>query len=201
MSIGKKLWAMITRKGSEEGQYPIQQATYLGRVSDFFILFPYGMHANLPVDQLGLLIDNKGRVFMGTSAIGRITVEQGEVVFYHPQTKSKFHFKNNGDVDLNTVSEDEGAVQGNININTKNVSITSSEKVTLNSTGDVDVTTSGDANVTATNVNIDASVTNLGVGGQPIARTGDTVEVAVVGGSSAGTHTGTITGGGNNTSI
>ena len=55
--------------------------------------------------------------------------------------------------------------------------------------------------MTAANVNIDAGTTNLGVGGLAIARVGDPVSVAVVGGSSEGTHTGTITGGGGNTSI
>jgi hypothetical protein len=200
MSI-RKLWARITRKGSEEGVYPIQQVTYLGRVSDAIILFPYGMHANLPVDQLGLLIDDKGRVFIGTSAVGRITVEEGEVVFYHPATKSKTHYKNNGDIDIDTVSPDvEESAHGNVNISTKNVNITNSEKVTVNSTGDVDITTSGDANVDATNVNIDA-VVNLGVGGAAIARVGDAVSVTVVGGSSAGVHTGVITSGGANTSL
>lgn len=185
----KKWWGKITRKGSEEGEYPIQQATYLGRVSDFFVLFPYGMHANLPIDQLGLLIDRQGRIFMGTSAIGRITVEEGEVVFYHPKTKSKTLYKNNGDIDIDTTTD----TAGDFNIITKNANITTSEKVVVNATGDVDVK--------AANVNIDASVTNLGVGGNAIARQGDAVQVTVVGGSSAGTHNGTITGGGNNTSI
>jgi len=149
----KNLWAKITRKGAEDKTYPVQQATYLGRVSDLFVLFPFGMHANLPESQLGLIMDIEGRIFMGTSAVGRITVEEGEVVFYHPSTKSKLHFKDNGDIDIE-----------------------------------------------ATTVNIDASTTNIGVGGAAIARVGDSVQVTVVGGSSAGTHNGTITSGGGNTS-
>ena len=197
----KMLWAKITRKGNEKGTYPIQQATYLGRVSDFTTLFPYGMHANLPVGQLGLIIDAKGRVFMGTSAVGRIAVEEGEVVFYHPTTKTKTHYRNNGDLDIDTVDPDvEESAHGNVNINTKNVNITNSEKVTVNSTGDVDITTSGDANVDATNVNVDA-VVNLGVGGTGIARLGDAVQVVITSGSSAGTYTGTITSAGVNTSL
>lgn len=190
----KKKWGRVTRKGSEEGVYPIQQATYLGRVSDVVTLFPYGMHANLPVDQLGLLIDEEGRIFMGTSAVGRIAVEEGEVVFYHPQTKSKTHYKANGDIDIDTVNADvDEANHGNVNITTKNVNITNSEKITVTSTGDVDLS--------AANVNIDASTTNLGSGGQAIARQGDAVEVTITGGSSSGTWSGTITAGGANTSI
>ena len=102
MSKLRNLWAKITRKGSEEGEYPIQQATYLERVTDVFLLFPYGMHANLPAGQLGLLLSDK--ILIGTSAIGRITVEEGEVVFYHPGTKTKMHFKANGDLDIESAN-------------------------------------------------------------------------------------------------
>jgi len=58
--------------------------------------------------------------------------------------------------------------------------------------------------LTAPNVIIDgdAEITGAaalgGTGGQPIARLGDTVQVIVSSGSSAGTHTGTITGGSSN---
>ncbi len=144
----RKWWAKITKKSDEAGQFPIQQVSYLGRVADAVILFPYGMHANLPVDQLGLLIDKTGRVFMGTSAVGRIAVEEGEVVFYHPGTKSKTHYKASGDIDI-----DSKAGGGNINITAK------------------------DVNITADNVNVDATTTNLGTGGAAIARVGDQVQI------------------------
>ncbi len=160
----KKLWAKITRKGAEDRAYPIQQATYLGRVSDFFVLFPYGMHANLPVDQLGLIIDQKGRVFMGTSAVGRITVEEGEVVFYHPGTKSKTTYKNNGDIDM-----DSTAAGGDINLNAKNASIVASGDVSIAAAGDVDIEAGGSTTLTAPTV---AVVGNLTVTGT-VVSTGD----------------------------
>lgn len=64
--------------------------------------------------------------------------------------------------------------------------------------GDIDIET-GDGG--SANVNVNAAQVNLGEGGEKIARIGDAVEVTIVGGSSAGTHTGTITSGGENTSI
>ena len=146
MNMLKSLWGKITRKGAEGGTYPIQQATYLDRVSDVFVLFPYGMHGNLPVDQLGLLIDQQGRIFMGTSAVGRITVEEGEVVFYHPKTNSKIHFKDNGDLDIDA----------------KNVTITTSEDTVINAAGAVDVQATGNITLTAPTV---AVVGNLTVSG------------------------------------
>ena len=84
-------WGRITRKGAELGQYPVQQLSYLGRTVDGFAMSPYGLHSNLPRDQLALILDDAGRIFMGTSAIGRIVVEEGEVVLYHPRTKSRIH--------------------------------------------------------------------------------------------------------------
>ena len=122
MSRLRNLWAKITRKSDEQGEYAIQQATYLERVTDIFVLFPYGMHANLPVGQLGLLLSDK--IIMGTSAIGRITVEEGEVVFYHPGTKTKIHFKASGDLDIESTN--------NVNIKATTVAV------------DGDLTVSGD---------------------------------------------------------
>lgn len=53
----------------------------------------------------------------------------------------------------------------------------------------------------ATEINIDSPKTTIGTGGKAIARVGDSVEVNVTSGSSAGTWQGTITSGGVNTSI
>ena len=53
----------------------------------------------------------------------------------------------------------------------------------------------------AKEITIDSPKTTIGTGGQPIARVGDSVQVEVKSGSSAGTWNGTITSGGVNTSI
>ena len=66
---------------------------------------------------------------------------------------------------------------------------------------DINITTTKDHNVEADKFNVLASQTNLGSGGAPIARQGDAIQVTITRGSSSGTYNGTITGGGNNTSI
>lgn len=73
--------------------------------------------------------------------------------------------------------------------------------IDINTESNVNITAGGNAEVTATNVNVHASETNLGDGGQQIARVGDSVEVSITSGSSSGTWSGTITSGGTNTSI
>jgi hypothetical protein len=71
----------------------------------------------------------------------------------------------------------------------------SGKGVTLTTDANVEVNCV-QANVNASeSVNVDSPAINLGVGGPEIARKGDAVEVTVVGGSSSGTHSGTITGG------
>ena len=66
------------------------------------------------------------------------------------------------------------------------------------STGDLDIETGVEG---SGSVNINGGTTKLGIGGPKIARVGDTVEVTVTSGSSAGTYTGVIKTGGVNTSI
>lgn len=64
--------------------------------------------------------------------------------------------------------------------------------------GTLDIETGGEGGKP---VNVNGSQVNLGEGGAAIARVGDSVQVTITTGSSAGTYNGTITSGGVNTSI
>lgn len=194
MSSNSIKWARITKPApAEPQQFAVQQVSYSGKVGDAAVVMPYGLHANLPVDALTLMFsvndEPDNRAIIGYDAKNRPTLEEGEVAFYHPPTDSFIIFRASGDLDIQAGTEG-GA---NVNIICTDANITAS--------GDVNVEASGDANITAANVNIDAGVTNLGVGGLAIARVGDPTTVTIPGGSSAGTYAGTITGGGTNTSI
>lgn len=181
-------WVLVTKAApAEPQQFAVQQITYQGKVADSAVVFPYGIHANLPVDSLGLMFavgdTTEDRAVIGYNPKVRPTLLEGEVSFYHPPTGSFITWKESGDLDI-LVGEEGG---GNVTITCTDANVTAS--------GDVNVTASGDVDVTATNVNIDATTTNLGVGGAAIARVGDPVSV------DSGTHAGTITAGGLNTSI
>lgn len=174
----------ITLAGDGEGDIPIQQISALGKTSDTATWFPFGMHANLPIDTpnitFSMSAEEAARVSFGGSPKERIkNIAEGEMVLYHPKTQSKIQFKDNGDIEIDVKNNAEITIAGACNI-----------------------TVQGDINLTAANVNIDAMTTNLGVGGPAIARLGDAVQVNVIGGSSSGIHNGTITGASaNNTSI
>ena len=105
--------AKITKKGNETGSFPIQQFEMNGRIGDAYVVSPYGMHANLPANQPALNMSPDGTILMGIDPIGRIKVESGEVVFYHPVTKSKTHYKNDGDIDITAPNVN---YSGNVNI-------------------------------------------------------------------------------------
>jgi len=192
----KKLlrWARITKAGENGQQFQTQQLEYMGKVGDGFMVFPYGIHGNCMPDCLALLLsvggDAENRATIAWDAKNRPDLQAGEVAFYHPPTMATMIWKANGDMDI--VTGDAGA--GSINITSTQINVTASDSV--------NITTSTTVNVlAAASVNIDTPITNLGVGGEKIARLGDSVKVTVTGGSSAGDHSGIITSAGINTSI
>jgi len=158
-----KLWGRITGADKRK-QYPVQQGSTLSRVGDLSIVYPFGFYADAPQDQLYIHIADG--VVMPVTVLRPDDSEQGEPVFFHPETNTRIIARNNGDLDI------------------------------LKGDG-------GDVNIVADTVNIDASTTNIGVGGDPIARLGDTVAITLEdpGESWDGAPgEGTITSGGGNTS-
>ena len=217
--------------GSDDLDVRVQQVSYNGKVGDAEIWAPYGMSYNLPDNCLCLYMqiggDSGNLVVLPDRSQDRVkNLKSGEVAFFNPLTKTRTIYRENGDMeivvnggrtttisgdDIATVSgkrtttisgDDVTVVNGSSEVTVSGtMDITVTGDVDISTSGKVDITASGDVDVKASNVNIDASVTNLGIGGAAIARAGDPVSVNVTGGSSAGTHSGTITSGGANTSI
>lgn len=196
------LWGRITGKDKRK-KYPDQQAVFLGRVGDYTVIFPYGLYADLPANTL--LKEIAPGVAIPVTVKRPGDTEQAEPVFFHPATNTRIIGRNNGDLDILT----DDTTAGNVNIQTVDANITASGDVNATIGGDLNADVTGDINATCevaditagTSVDVHSPITNLGDGGQPIARLGDAVEVTVTGGSSAGTYSGTITGSGVNTSI
>lgn len=133
--------------GDDSADYPIQKISYLGKNSNCEVIFPYGMHANLSNDSLPVLLSISGnsenKVVFGGSPQNRIrNLEQDEVVFFHPITKSKIYFKNNGDIDIESTANVNVSTTADVTINAANLNITGN----VNITGDLDT----DGNVSST---------------------------------------------------
>lgn len=180
-------WAKVTKSTDDAGNKPGAIVSYLGQENTATcMLSPYGLFSNVPVDTNVLLFAAYGvegnRVAISCPLDERIKdLEEGEVAIGNLLAKSFIKLDKEGNIEI---------------VSTKDVTITNAGKLTINNSGDIDIDVNGDINITnANNVNIDASQTNLGVGGQPIARQGDAVQV------NTGTGLGTITSGGSNTSI
>lgn len=122
-------WATITKAGSDDQQFATQQMGYLGKVADGIIIFPYGIHGNVPPGALALMFAVQGnpdnRAAIAWTPKDRPKLAEGEVAFYHPPTDAFMIWRANGDLDIETGNKG-GA---NININCKTANITASEDI------------------------------------------------------------------------
>jgi hypothetical protein len=97
--------ARVAKAGDDTEEFPIQQVAYLGKVGNTVMWFPYGMHANIPADELVLMVAMQGnpeaRVSFPGSPQKRVKPLAGtEVTFFHPVTGSKLHFKADGSIEI-----------------------------------------------------------------------------------------------------
>lgn len=81
-------WARVTAAGTDTSQYATQQVEYMGKVGDSFMVFPYGLHGNLPPNSLALMFSVGGnpdvRASIGWTPSLRPELKAGEVALYHP---------------------------------------------------------------------------------------------------------------------
>ena len=131
-------WARVTRPGDDTGDFPIQQVGYLGKIGDALVWFPYGMHANIPADELALALSMQGnpeaRVVLPGSPKKRIKVAAGEVVFFHPDTGTKIHLMADGSIEIVAV----GDVNVTTPTNSKMDSVVHTNEGDLKVVGDLD---------------------------------------------------------------
>jgi len=112
-------WVRVTDPGDNKDQFYNQKVEYLGKQGKAIILFPYGIHANVPGDNLALAFAAQGnednRACIPIDAKSRPELLAGEVAIYHPVNQSIIKFSGSGDIDITT--------NGSVTI-TGNVSIT-----------------------------------------------------------------------------
>lgn len=106
---------------NNDSQFPIQQIEYLGKVADCLIVFPYGQFSRLPKDQLLVVLsigaEEENRVAMGSGdPADRPEIEQGEMVYFHPLSKTFLKFKNNGELEIDSKGDLNITVVGDCNI-------------------------------------------------------------------------------------
>lgn len=188
-------WAVLNSISSDDKDFPLHKTTYMGKAGDAAAWYPYGYHANPGKDTLALMFamnaDCENRVVMPGSPKERIDplmptpLAEGEVVMYHPTSKSYVHFKEDGtididsqlDVNVRTVGDLNAIVAGDMTADVEgNVDADIEGTTTVNSAGAIDIDTAaaiaidavGDIDITSSggDVNIDANTdVSLTVGG------------------------------------
>jgi len=118
------LWGRITGKDKRK-QFPEQQGSVLGVKSDVMIIFPYGLYADLPRETL--IREIAPGIAIPVTVKRPSDSEQGEPVFFHPETNTRIIARNNGDLDIET---GEGGT-AKVNIICTEANITASEGVTV----------------------------------------------------------------------
>jgi len=171
-------WTRVVKAKTEADdptKFYVQQVEYMGKPSDSLMVYPYGIHANVPADAFGLMFsiqgnpDNRGTI--AWTPKNRPDLAGGEVAFYHPPTDAFIIWKANGDLDIETGNAGIGQINvksGNINIKSGDITIESGDiditsgtiavdsgDITIES-GDIDIT-NGDITVSGGNVDITAT--------------------------------------------
>jgi len=158
-------WVRVTKPGLDDpSKFHVQQIEYLGKPADALMVFPYGLHANLPENSFGVMFsiqgnpDNRGVIAWVPK--GRPQLEAGEVAFYHPPTDAFIIWRSNGDLDIETGN----GGTGKINVISGEVTITA-PLVTI----DGDLTVRGDTTLsdTVTSNGKDISDTHVHPHGEP----------------------------------
>lgn len=158
-------WARITKAGVDGKQFAEQQVSYMGKVADSVMVFPYGMHGNVPVDYLTVMAAMAGnaenRAVLGCLPKTRPELAEGETAFYHPPTNAFIIWRSTGALEIQT-GEGGGAP---ITVVASQVDVTAP---VINMTGDV--TIDGNLSVTGSGsaATLPAIVTS---GGQDISGT------------------------------
>jgi phage gp45-like len=150
-------WAKIADAGDDDDQFPVQKVSYMGKTGNSIMVFPYGIHGNVPADSLALMFSVQGnpdnRASIAWTPKTRPTLADGEVAFYHPPTDAFIIWREDGNLEIET--GDSGSQPITIKCTTATVEASSSISIdtpTATFTGDVNIegsaAVSGDINIT-----------------------------------------------------
>ena len=145
-------FAQVTGQVDNSASFPVQQMTFKGKVINVLQIFPYGIYSNISSDDsLGVMFaidgsENNRAAISYTPQKRPTDLEQNEVAIYHPYTNSFIKFRNNGDLEIDTIQDGNN---GNIIVNCENA--------TVNANNDVSVVAGNAVNVDCVDATVMAS--------------------------------------------
>jgi len=131
-------WGRIAEASKDDQQFPVQKITYQGKTAETTMVFPYGIHGNVPADSLALMFsvgaNPENRACIAYTPQDRPTLAGGEVSFYHPPTDATITWRANGDLDIATGNGGTGNINitcANANVTCETTTVTATASVTL----------------------------------------------------------------------
>lgn len=100
--------AVTTNTMKDDGEFPIQQVQYMGRVGNVEIITPYGLHSSPPKDALGVMWniqaqeENRAGIFNTPQRRTIKNLKEGEVCLFNVETGNYLFMKQDGTVIMNT---------------------------------------------------------------------------------------------------
>jgi len=171
----------VSNPGSDSGDFPQSQTEYMKKVKDVVYIYPYGMSANAPLDELAIVINvghEDNAVAISASGKSRPkNLKPGEAVFGNFSKGNIAKFDASGNITITALS--------NVTVNAPSGAIVNGDTtVNGNATVDGNTTITGDLQVDG-NITTDG---DIDAGGDITTITGDVTAVNVVGttGVSAG---------------
>ena len=178
--MGKNLIQLgqVSLSGDDSGPMPVTQVQSYGQASDVLVVWPYGMHGNLPVDSYTISWSINGqqenRAIVGFKPdIRQKNLKPGEVIFGNFVRKSTIFFDDDGNIIVNCEKDIKVTVKGASIVNiTGDAALIIGGAATIDVTGNTTLTTplatvDGDLTVTGdltvqTNTILGANVTSNG---------------------------------------
>lgn len=148
--------AVVSGPANNSDQFPVQQITYKGKVSNCMMIFSYGHYANCSSSDTLVSVfevegDEDNKAGLGYTPKKRpIDLEPGEHAVYHPGTETFIKFRNNADLHVSTGTGNIIVDCNDLTVNAAGNATVNCEDAILTANNDVTVTAGGDANVTAT---------------------------------------------------
>lgn len=162
--------------------HPTATVNVLGGSHELPLVGNYGFYSYAPTNSwVFVTCDESDNTFYGIADDVDNRPEnlaEGDVVMFNTVTKDFIHIANT-------------PAGKSINVSTSGI-------LNVKAAQAINVTSTGPVNVTAPTITLSGTCAIGGAGGPAIARVGDSVQVNVTSGSSAGTWSGTITSGGSN---
>lgn len=138
----------VSLAGDDSGLMPVTQVQGYGQPYDAAVIWPYGMHGNLPVNSYTITFSINGqsenRAVIGFRPdLRQKNLKEGEVIFGNFTTKSTTFYDKDGNIVVNCENDEKVTIKGASVVNIAgdaDITVGGNGSLTISGTADIDVT-------------------------------------------------------------